>query len=75
LGVIGIIFTLIGGAVVLYKKVTGEAITGWSSILVSMYFLGSVQLLFMGIIGEYVHRIFVETQNRPVFIVKDFFED
>lgn len=75
LGVIGIIFTLIGGGVVLYKKVTGEAITGWSSILVSMYFLGSVQLLFMGIIGEYVHRIFVETQNRPVFIVKDFFED
>jgi polyisoprenyl-phosphate glycosyltransferase len=75
LGVIGIIFTLIGGAVVLYKKLTGEAITGWSSILVSMYFLGSVQLLFMGIIGEYVHRIFVETQNRPVFIVKDFFED
>lgn len=75
LGIIGIIFTLMGGAVVLYKKVTGEAITGWSSILVSIYFLGSVQLLFMGIIGEYVHRIFVETQNRPVFIVKDFFED
>lgn len=75
LGMIGIFFTLIGGAVVLYKKLTGEAITGWSSILVSMYFLGSVQLLFMGIIGEYVHRIFVETQNRPVFIVKDFFED
>ena len=70
LGIIGIIFTLIGGAIVLYKKLTGEAITGWSSILVSMYFLGSVQLLFMGIIGEYVHRIFVETQNRPVFIVK-----
>jgi glycosyltransferase involved in cell wall biosynthesis len=75
LGMIGIIFTLIGGTVVLFKKLTGEAITGWSSILVSIYFLGSVQLLFMGIIGEYVHRIFVETQNRPVFIVKDFFED
>lgn len=75
LGVIGIIFTFIGGLVVLYKKATGEAITGWTSILFSLYFLGSVQLLFMGIIGEYVHRIFVETQNRPVYIVKDFFED
>lgn len=75
LGIIGIVFTLIGGGVVLYKKVTGEAITGWTSILVSMYFLGSVQLLFMGIIGEYVHRIFVETQNRPIYIVKDYFED
>jgi dolichol-phosphate mannosyltransferase len=66
---------MIGGMVVIYKKLTGEAITGWTSILVSLYFLGSVQLLFMGIIGEYVHRIFVETQNRPVYIVKDFFED
>jgi dolichol-phosphate mannosyltransferase len=75
LGIIGIIFTMIGGMVVIYKKLTGEAITGWTSILVSLYFLGSVQLLFMGIIGEYVHRIFVETQSRPVYIVKDFFED
>jgi dolichol-phosphate mannosyltransferase len=75
LGIIGIVFTMIGGMVVIYKKLTGEAITGWTSILVSLYFLGSVQLLFMGIIGEYVHRIFVETQNRPVYIVKEYFED
>lgn len=75
LGMIGIFFTIAGGCVVLYKKIDGEAITGWTSILVSIYFLGSVQLLFMGIIGEYVHRIFVETQNRPIFIVKDYFED
>lgn len=75
LGIIGVIFTLIGGSIVIYKKIAGDAITGWTSILVSMYFLGSVQLLFMGIIGEYVHRIFVETQNRPIYIVKDYFED
>jgi dolichol-phosphate mannosyltransferase len=75
LGIIGIIFTLIGGGMVIYKKIAGEAISGWTSTMVSIYFLGSVQLLFMGIIGEYVHRIFVETQNRPIFIVKDYFED
>ncbi len=75
LGIAGMVFSLFGGCVVLYKKMIGEAIVGWTSILVSIYFLGSVQLLFMGILGEYIHRIFVETQNRPIFIVKDYFED
>lgn len=74
LGILGILFSLAGAGIVLYKKVVHEAISGWTSILTSMYFLGSVQLLFLGIIGEYVHRIFVETQNRPIYIVRDFFE-
>jgi polyisoprenyl-phosphate glycosyltransferase len=73
-GITGISFTLIGVLIVVIKKITGVAITGWSSILLSIYFLGSVQLLFLGVIGEYVHRIFVETQNRPIFIVKNYFE-
>jgi glycosyltransferase involved in cell wall biosynthesis len=73
-GMAGIVFSLVGITIVLIKKINGEAITGWTSILTSMYFLGSVQLLFLGIIGEYIHRIFVETQNRPIFIVKDFFD-
>ena len=74
LGVLGITFSLIGGGVVLVKKILGDAITGWSSTMLSIYFLGSVQLLFLGIIGEYIHRIFIESQNRPIYIVKDFYE-
>ncbi|HAP00486.1 MAG TPA: glycosyltransferase [Bacteroidetes bacterium] len=72
IGLIGILFSIGGSAVVLYKKMTGDAISGWTSVLTSMYFLGSVQLFFLGIIGEYIHRIFVETQNRPIFIVREF---
>jgi polyisoprenyl-phosphate glycosyltransferase len=74
LGVLGIIFSLFGGGVVLVKKILGDAITGWTSTMLSIYFLGSVQLLFLGIIGEYIHRIFIESQNRPIYIVKDFYE-
>lgn len=74
LGIIGIIFSVMGALIVIYKKFNNEAISGWTSVLTSIYFLGSVQLLFLGIIGEYIHRIFVETQNRPIYIVRDFFE-
>lgn len=73
IGLVGIIVSLTGASIVLFKKLTGDAISGWTSTMVSIYFLGSVQLLFLGVIGEYVHRIFVETQNRPIFIVKKFF--
>jgi len=75
LGVLGVLFTFFGAAIVLYKKLTGVAIVGWPSLLLSIYFIGSVQLLFLGIIGQYVHRIFVESQNRPLFLVKKFVED
>lgn len=73
-GLIGIIVSLIGAAVVLIKKLNGHAITGWTSTMVSIYFLGSVQLMFLGVIGEYIHRIFVETQDRPVYIIKKYFD-
>lgn len=74
LGIIGILISLSGIGVVVYKKIIGEAITGWTSTMLSIYFLGSVQLLFLGILGEYIFRIYKETQNRPVYIVKEFWE-
>jgi polyisoprenyl-phosphate glycosyltransferase len=42
---------------------------GWTSLIVSIFFIGGVQLMFMGIVGEYVGRIFLEVQNRPVYLV------
>ena len=56
------------------SKITGLAPLGWSSIILSVYFMGSVQLLSIGILGEYVHRIYKETQNRPIFIVSQYLD-
>jgi glycosyltransferase involved in cell wall biosynthesis len=43
--------------------------TGWTSLIVSIFFLAGVQLIFLGIVGEYVGRVFLEVQNRPVYLV------
>ena len=44
---------------------------GWASILIVVLFMGAVQLLSLGIIGEYIRLIFLETKNRPTFIVAE----
>jgi len=55
---------------VLYKKlVSGEAILGWASTLSAILFLGSLQLIMLGILGEYLGRIYEEVKNRPYYVV------
>jgi dolichol-phosphate mannosyltransferase len=73
-GLAGIIVFFLAGLYVIIDKITGRALYGWTSTVLSIYFLGSVQLVFMGILGEYVFRIYRETQNRPVFIVREFLD-
>lgn len=48
-----------------------KIIPGWSSLFVSIYFLGGVQLLSIGIIGEYIGKIYKETKQRPNFILEE----
>ena len=55
---------------VLYHKLfTGKAIAAWSSEMLSTLFFGGVNLFGIGILGEYVARIYDEMKNRPVYIV------
>jgi glycosyltransferase involved in cell wall biosynthesis len=75
LGMIGTIVFLGAGIYVLFAKVTGIAVPGWPSTLLSLYFLGSIQLVFLGILGEYVFRNYKESQNRPVYFVSKFYDD
>lgn len=58
---------------VLYIKLfTPEAVPGWATISASILLLGGLQLIFMGIIGEYVGRIYEEVKHRPLYLVRDY---
>jgi len=73
-GLLGI-FIFLGAIVYTFvSKAMGFAPIGWSSMFLTVSFFGSVQLTFLGVIGEYIYRIFKEVQNRPVYIVKDIYE-
>lgn len=73
-GLLGILIFL--GAIIytLVSKFAGYAPIGWSSTFLAVSFFGSVQLTFLGLIGEYIYRIFKEVQNRPIYIIKDIYE-
>ncbi len=75
LGVFGIIISFLVGTFSLISKILGIASPGWSSTLISIYLFGSIQLVFLGVLGEYVYRIYKEVQNRSTFIVRKYYED
>jgi dolichol-phosphate mannosyltransferase len=58
-------------AFVIEKLTVGVATRGWASTVVIILFLGGVQLLTIGIIGEYISRIYDEVKQRPLFVVRD----
>ncbi|MBR6014180.1 MAG: glycosyltransferase family 2 protein [Selenomonadaceae bacterium] len=72
---LGFLISLISFLVIVwifYKHFTGETVIGWSSILVSVWFLGGLVLLSVGVVGEYIGKIYLETKKRPRFIVSEF---
>ena len=52
-----------------------SAISGWTSIMLSVWFLGSLILMGIGIVGEYVGKIYIEVKNRPRYAIKDYLLD
>ena len=61
---------LYGGQVVLKTLVFGNPVPGYPSLMTVLVFLGGVQLMTLGIIGEYLGRVFNETKGRPLYIVE-----
>ena len=53
----------------LYSFFCLETVAGWTSIVAIVVIMGSIQIFLLGLIGEYMARIFVESQNRPLFLI------
>jgi len=74
LGILGILIFLAAFIYTILSKALGWAPIGWSSVFLAISFFGSLQLTFMGLIGEYIYRIFKEVQNRPIYFVQKIYE-
>lgn len=59
----------------LYRYFMGETILGWTSLMISFWFLGGLILFSIGIIGEYVGKIYLEVKHRPRYIISEFLDD
>jgi glycosyltransferase involved in cell wall biosynthesis len=56
--------------IVLRTLITGVDVPGYASLLVAILFFGSLQLMSVGLLGEYIGRIYLETKQRPAYIVR-----
>lgn len=71
---IGVLFLIIAcgiGVYVTYALLTGAAVKGWASLILSIWLVGGFILMSMGIIGTYIGKIFTEVKQRPLYHVKE----
>ena len=70
---LGLIISFISFIILIWAivmNVTGSTVSGWASILCVITFLGGIQLLALGVIGEYIGRIYLESKHRPRYIIE-----
>jgi len=70
---LGIIIFLVSIAVLIYSLVVnamGNTVSGWTSTVISVWILGGLQLFAIGIVGEYVGKVYMETKKRPKYIIE-----
>ncbi len=71
---LGIVFVLVAAGMLVYALVsyfTGHAISGWASLILSLWFIGGCILIGLGIVGEYIGKIYIEVKGRPRYFVQD----
>jgi len=71
---LGIAFGLFGLSMAAYALATwlaGASVAGWTSLMTAILLLGSVQLIMLGVVGEYVGRLYLESKGRPLFVIEE----
>lgn len=69
--IIALLAFVYGSTVLLKYMLQGTPVTGWTSLIVSMYFLAGVGFVALGVVGLYIGRIFEESKRRPLYVVKE----
>ena len=75
---VGIIILFISIAIMIYsiiRKLTGNTVDGWTFLSISIWFIGGLQMTSIGIIGEYIGKMYNETKQRPRFIISENLEE
>ncbi len=72
---IGILVSLValiyGGGIVVKTLIFGIDVPGYASIFAAVVFLGGIQLISLGVLGEYIGRIYIETKQRPLYVIRE----
>lgn len=69
-GLLTMIFSFLMIVIIFYEKLyLGVDTPGWASTVLPIYFIGGLNMLFLGLIGEYVGKIFIEVKKRPRYII------
>lgn len=75
---LGFLILLVSVAIMIYslvRKLTGNTVDGWTFISISIWFIGGLQMISIGIIGEYIGKMYSETKARPRFIISENLEE
>ena len=70
MGVLLCVGSMLAACGLIIYKLVGNVVTGWTSMMVLMLFLFGLNFAFLGILGEYIGRIFLETKQRPNYIIE-----
>ncbi len=62
---------MIGMILIILRLTVGFSVSGWVSIILAIFFMGGVQLLILGVIGQYIGLLYMEAQHRPIYLVKE----
>ena len=76
--ILGFIILFISVAIMIYsiiRKLTGNTVPGWTFLSISIWFIGGIQMISIGIIGEYIGKIYQETKRRPRYIISENLEE
>lgn len=73
--IMGVVFCLLSfiiiGFIVLRTLICGDPVSGWPSLVCIVFFVGGIQLLCTGIVGQYLSKTYLETKHRPIYILKE----